>query len=173
MARRKYEKWGPKIKIKTQNKQKWPKTAENEEKEETKVEDNVYKAQEKQKKEEIFNKLAGQLKGQIYSVLPQHGYRLRIYAPYYEGNRPTYGKMENGIRLYPMPDFKTAILVMDVLFSEYKLLKLDWVNIWLEWLDPKTGEWEEWEDSEGNSFKEYYLDENYVPHPSSGEDDDE
>ncbi|MDD3890499.1 MAG: hypothetical protein PHR65_11365, partial [Syntrophomonadaceae bacterium] len=68
--------------------------------------------------EETLNNIAAQMEGEFCSVLPERGYRLHVFAPCYEGQEPTYGRLEGNIRLYPVPDFRTAILVMDILFSE-------------------------------------------------------
>ena len=131
-----------------------------------------------QGKNEFYEKqletLAKQLEGEVDCRLPQKRYRLSVFAPYKEGETIHYGEFNGeGRRYYPVPDVRTAILILDILCCEYRLLDMGWFLYELQYWNEATGEWFIWYDDEGNDFSSYVLDENFVPHLPGDDDDDE
>lgn len=135
----------------------------------------------KNKRNELHEKqlesLAKQLEGEVDSRLPQRRFRLSVFAPYVEGVTIHYGELNgDGTRYYLVPDVRSAILILHILWCEYKLLgipDIGWILFELEYWNEATGEWFIWYDDEGNDFSSYVLDENFVPHLPGDDDDDE
>ena len=107
--------------------------------------------------------LALQMEGEINTALPQRKYRLCASSPCLMegGGFPDKALL---MRRYPVPDVKSAILIADIIYSEYHALQASFPMIWLERFNCDTGTWDEWDDAQGYSFQEYLLDENFVPH---------
>jgi len=127
--------------------------------------------------EKQLESLAKQLEGEVDSRLPQRRFRLSVFAPYVEGVTMDYGELNgDGTRYYLVPDVRSAILILHILWCEYKLLgipDIGWILFELEYWNEATGEWFIWYDDEGNDFSSYVLDENFVPHLPGDDDDDE
>ncbi len=102
---------------------------------------------------------------------------MSVFAPYVEGVTIHYGELNgDGTRYYLVPDVRSAILILHILWCEYKLLgipDIGWILFELEYWNEATGEWFIWYDDEGNDFSSYVLDENFVPHLPGDDDDDE
>jgi hypothetical protein len=69
---------------------------------------------------------------------------------------------EGEIRNYNIPNAKTGLILMDALIAEYKELGITDVLIGIQVKTGQDGEWDELIDGEGNSIKQYEIDENFA-----------
>lgn len=111
----------------------------------------------------VLESLAGQLEGEVDTQgLSSNFYRLCVRTNIYQKS--------SSPRSYEVPDPRVALIVMDILHTEFRLCEKQAGGclIWLQKWDPELREWRDWIDCRGNSLADYELDENWVFTPLKG-----
>jgi hypothetical protein len=111
----------------------------------------------------MLQSMARQLEGEINTHgLSSHFYRLCVRTNIYERT--------SSPRIYDVPNPKIALIIMDILHSEFRLCEKQAGGclIWLQKWDSQSREWQDWKDYRGHGLKDYDLDENWVFTPIKG-----
>jgi len=66
---------------------------------------------------------------------------------------------------YPVPDPKTALIIIDIILSEFKQMGFDDCMFSLQYKDDIDEEWKDWDDKQGNTICEYEINENFIMIP--------
>ncbi len=103
--------------------------------------------------------LASQLEGEICKELRpvKKYYQLMIFAGVFG--------FESRISRYSIPDPKTALILIDIILSEFRRIDNDDCMFSLQYKDDLDEEWKDWNDSHGHSICEYEINENFIMIP--------
>ncbi|KUG03893.1 hypothetical protein ASZ90_018673 [hydrocarbon metagenome] len=100
--------------------------------------------------------LASQLEGEICKELRpvKKYYQLMIFA----GG----SGVEARINRYPVPDPKTALIIIDIILSEFGQIGNDNCMFSLQYKDDLDEDWKDWDDCQGHTICEYEINENFI-----------
>ncbi len=100
--------------------------------------------------------LASQLEGEICKELRpvKKYYQLMIFASVFGA--------EARINCYPIPDPKTALILIDIILSEFRQMGNDDFMFSLQYKNDLDEDWKDWDDSQGHSICEYEINENFI-----------
>jgi hypothetical protein len=103
--------------------------------------------------------LASQLEGQVCKELRpvKKYYQLMVFSGVFSA--------EARINRYPVPDPKTALIIIDIILSEFKHLGHDDCLFSLQYKDDLDEEWKDWKGKRGHSICEYEINENFIMIP--------
>lgn len=100
--------------------------------------------------------LASQLEGEVCKELRpvKKYYQLMIFAGVFSP--------EARINRYPVPDPKTALIIIDIVLSEFRQTGNDDCLFSLQYKEDLDEEWRDWKDNRGYTVCEYELNENFI-----------
>ncbi len=103
--------------------------------------------------------LASQLEGEICKELRpvKKYYQLMIFAGVFSN--------EARISRYPVPDPKTALILIDIILSEFRQMGDDDCMFSLQYKEDLDEDWQDWDDSRGHTICEYEINENFIMIP--------
>lgn len=102
-----------------------------------------------------LKELAGQLEGEICKELRPANkyYQLLIFAT---------SDHESSFSCYPVPDPKTALIVIDIILEEFTRIGYTECMFCLQYRNDLDEPWRNWHDGKGNSVCDFVINENFV-----------
>lgn len=103
--------------------------------------------------------LARQLEGEVCKELRpiKKYYQLMIFTGGFGG--------EGIISNYPVPDPKTALILIDIILSEFRQMGYEDFLFSLQYKNDLDEHWQDWDDHRGNTICEYEINENFIMIP--------
>lgn len=103
-----------------------------------------------------LEELAKQLEGEICTELRpiRKYYQLMVLAWMNSG--------EARVSRYPVPDPKSALIIIDILCSEFQQSAYDKYMFSLQWKHDLADEWLDWDDEKGHTICDYEINDNFT-----------